>query len=337
MNSKDMKHDDNAPQEIDPVADARVTDALNGLGTVEPPPELIGQVMWRTKHQSVRNNSRRQVARRNGEGLDMAKKVLIGLIGIAAAGLLVAYVGGGFPATTGTEGTIGAAQRYNAEQIKKSDVTIENAALASFMQTDVFEKLSRDKMAVAALASPDVQAALGNAQISAALADSTLAQALANPAVQAALANPALAQALASPELQKALADAAANGTGLAASGLRASGVDSQLASALANPALAQALADRSFAAALAGPQLQAALANPALAQAMLNKDFAAALASPGLQGALASPGLMQVLADSTAAQLLGAQLQNAQAAALGASGAQGALGAQGASGSLRQ
>lgn len=315
MNSKDMIHHDNAPQDTDPVADARVTDALNLLGTVEPPSELIAQVMWRTKHQSVQNNSRRPVARRN-EGMHMAKKVLIGLIGIAAAGLLVAYISGGIPATTGTEGTIGAAQRYNAEQIKKSDVTIENAALASFMQTDIFEKLSRDKMAVAALASPDVQAALGNAQIAAALADSTLAQALVNADVQAALANPALAQALASPELQKALVDAAANGTGLQVSGL-----DSQLASALANPALAQALANKDFAAALAAPGLQAALANPALAQAMLNKDFAAALASPGLQGALASPGLGQILADSTAAQLLGAQLQNAQASALGASG----------------
>jgi hypothetical protein len=331
MNSKDMNHHDNAPHEIDPVADARVTDALNGLGTVEPPPELIGQVMWRTKHQSVQNNSRRRVVRHNGEGLDMAKKVLIGLIGIAAAGLLVAYIGG-FPATTGTEGTIGAAQRYNAEQIKKGDVKIENAALASFMQTDVFEKLSRDKMAVAALASPDVQAALADAEITAALADSTLAQALADPNVQAALANPALAQALASPDLQKALVDAAANGTGLNAAGLNKVGLDSQLASALANPVLAQALANKDLAAALAGPELQAALANPALAQALANPNFAAALAGPGLQGALANPALGQVLADSTAAQLLGAQLQNAQAAALGASGAN-ALGASGALG----
>lgn len=335
MNSKDMNHDNHAPHEIDPIADARVTDALNSLGTVEPPPELIGQVMWRTKHQSVRNNSRRRMAGRKEEGLDMAKKVLIGLIGIAAAGLLVAYIGG-FPATTGTEGTIGAAQRYNAEQIKKSDVKVENAALAAFMQTDVFEKLSRDKMAVAALASPEVQQALGNAQIAAALADSTLAQALASPAVQAALASPALAQALASPDLQKALVDAEANGTGLSAAGLNKLGLDNQLAAALANPALAQALANKDFAAALAGPQLQAALANPALAQALANPDFAAALASPGLQGALASPALGQILADSTAAQLLGAQLQNAQAAgALGASGAQGATGALGASGAL--
>jgi len=97
MHSKDRIHHDHAPQDTDPVADARVTDALS---------------------------------------------------------LLVAYIGGGVPATTGTQGTIGAAQRYDAEQVKKSDVTIENAALASFMQTDIFEKLSRDKMAVAALASP---------------------------------------------------------------------------------------------------------------------------------------------------------------------------------------
>ena len=330
MDSNDMKHDDNAPHETDPVADARVTAALNSLGTVEPPPDLVGQVMWRTKHQSVQNNSRRRVGRRHDEGMDMAKKVLIGLIGVAAAGLLVAYISGSLPATTGTEGTIGAAQRYNAEQIKKDDVKVENAALAAFMQTDIFDKLAHDKMAVAALASPDVQKAMANAQLSAALADSTLAQALASPDVQAALANPALAQALASPDLQKALADAAANGTGLSVSGLQLTGANAQLASALANPVLAQALANKNFAAALAGPELQAALANPVMAQALANKDFAAALAGPGLQGALASPELTRIMADTTAAQLLGAQLQNAQAAALGASGAQGALGAQG-------
>jgi hypothetical protein len=330
MNSKDMNHDDNAPHENDPVADARVTDALNRLGTVEPPPELIGQVMWRTKHQSVQNNSRRRMAGRKGEELDMAKKVLIGLIGIAAAGLLVAYIGGGFPATTGTEGTIGAAQRYNAEQIKKSDVTVENPALAAFMQSEVFEKLSHDKMAVAALASPEVQQALANAEISAALADSTLAQALADSNVQAALANPALAQALASPQLRLALSNAAANGTGLNAAGLNKLGLDSQLASALANPVLAQALANKDLAAALAGPQLQAALANPALAQAMANRNFAAALAGPGLQGALASPALHNILADSAAAQLLGAQLQNAQLAAAPGANALGASGAVG-------
>ena len=39
-------------------------------------------------------------------------------------------------------------------RLRQSDVTIENAALASVMQTDIFEKLPRDKMAVAALASP---------------------------------------------------------------------------------------------------------------------------------------------------------------------------------------
>ena len=330
MNSKDMNHDENAPHEIDPVADARVTDALNRLGTVDPPPELLGQVMWRTKHQAARSNSQQRRVRRNGEGLDMAKKVLIGLIGIAAAGLLVAYVGGGFPATTGTEGTIGAAQRYNAEQIKKSDVTVENPALAAFMQSEVFEKLSRDKMAVAALASPEVQKALANAEISAALADSTLAQALADANVQAALANPALAQALASPQMRMALSNAAANGTGLTAAGLRQLGLDSQLASALANPALAQALANKNLVAALAGPQLQAALANPALAQAMLNRNFAAALAGPGLQGALASPALHSLLADSSAAQLLSAQLQNAQLAAAPGANALGASGAVG-------
>lgn len=308
-----MQHGPDTPQELDPLADARVTEALNTLGTIEPPAGLVGQVMWRTRHQSVQHNSQRRAGRRQGEGLHMAKKMLIGLVGIAAAGLLVAYMSGTFPETAGTEGTIGAAQRYSAQQIRKDDVKLENAALASFLQTDLFDKLVHDKLAVAALASPAVQAALANPALVQALANPLFAQAMAAPAVQAALANPALAQALASPALHQELLNAQASGLGVA--GLRAALADTQLAQALANQDFAQAMAAPGFTDVLANPALQAALANPSLAQALANQDFAAALASPGLQGALASPALAQILADSTAAQLLGAQLQSAQVA----------------------
>jgi hypothetical protein len=175
MNSNDMNHDENAAHEFDPVAEARAE--APEQPTVEPPPELIGQVMWRTRHQSVRDNSRRRTAGRKEEGLDMAKKVLIGLIGVAAAGLLIAYISGGVPATTGTEGTIGAAQRYNAEQITKSDVKVENAALAGFMQSEVFEKLARQDGCGPGVAG---SAAGARQRPDPRHADSTLAQALAS-------------------------------------------------------------------------------------------------------------------------------------------------------------
>jgi hypothetical protein len=87
-----MNNEQDPRLELDPDAEARVTDALDCLGTVEPPAEFVGQVMWRTKHQALKQNSQRRAARQTGEGTDMAKKVLIGVIGIAAAGLLVAYV-----------------------------------------------------------------------------------------------------------------------------------------------------------------------------------------------------------------------------------------------------
>ena len=128
----------------------------------------------------------------------MAKKVLIGVIGIAAAGLLVAYVFG-FPPASHTEGTIGAAQRYQAEQIKSSDVKVSNPELQAFMQTDVFDKLIHDKQAVAALANPEVAAALANPAFQASLASPEFMAALANPQVQIYLSNPQVAQALASP------------------------------------------------------------------------------------------------------------------------------------------
>ena len=154
-----MNNEQDPRLELDPDAEARVTDALDYLGTVEPPAEFVGQVMWRTRHQALKQNSQRRATRQVGEATDMAKKVLIGVIGIAAAGLLVAYIFG-FPPASHTEGTIGAAQRYQAEQIKSSDVKVTNPELQAFIQTDVFDKLIHDKQAMAALANPEMAAAL---------------------------------------------------------------------------------------------------------------------------------------------------------------------------------
>ena len=61
---------------------------------------------------------------------------------------------------SGASGTIGAAQRYQSGQISASDVKVGDPALQAFLQTETFDTLIHDKQALAALASPSVQAAL---------------------------------------------------------------------------------------------------------------------------------------------------------------------------------
>ena len=47
------------------------------------------------------------------------------------------------PADKGTEGTIGAAQRYQAPQIANQDVKLQDAELQSFMQRTLSEAHDR--------------------------------------------------------------------------------------------------------------------------------------------------------------------------------------------------
>lgn len=323
-----MTHQNNEQPELDPVADARVTEALNALGAIEPPAEFVGQVMWRTRHRAVKQGSDRRIRRRNGEGLVMAKKVLIGVIGLAAVGLVVAYIAG-VPPASHTEGTIGAAQRYQAEQIKKSDVKVANPELQAFMQTDAFDKLVHDKQALAALASPEVQRLLADQNFQVAL-NSNLLQVLASPALTAAMADHNVQIALANAQIAAALSASGVQGLQVALAGpaLQASGAE--VRAALQSSAFQAALANPSFLSVMASSGFQGLMANPALAQAMLSAQFQAALQASGLQAALANPQFVQGLSASGFVQELSLQASGLAASGLNASGASG-LAASGA------
>jgi hypothetical protein len=335
INSKEterMNNDHNLEQELDPAADARVTEALNALGTVEPPERFVSQVMWRTTHQAVRNSSQRRIGRRNGEGLDMAKKALIGLVGIAAVGLLIAYVGG-FPPAAGTEGTIGAARRYQAEQIKKSDVKVDNPELAAFIQTDTFDKLVHDKLAVAALAAPEVQQLLSSPGFQQLLADQNFLQALGTQGIVQALAAPGVAAALSAPGVA---AELGASGLQAALSAPALQGAQAaELRAALQSQAFQAALASPGFIELLSAPGFQLFLASPAIAQAMAAPAFQAALQSSAFQAALANGQFVQGLAAQGFINELSLQASGLAASGLGASGAS-TLDASGAAGSER-
>jgi hypothetical protein len=323
-----MMNEHHEELELDPVADGRVTEALNGLGTVEPPAEFVGQVMWRTKHRAVKQSNQRRIGRQNGEGLDMAKKVLIGVIGVAAVGLAVAYING-FPPASHTEGTIGAAQRYQAEQIKKSDVKVESPELQAFMQTDAFDRLIHDKQALAALASPEVQNLLADQNFQLAL-NANLAQALASPELSAALADHNVQVALSNPQIAAALSASGAQGLQAALAGPALQASSAEVRAALQSSAFQVALANPAFLSLMVSPGFQNLMANQSLTHAMLSSQFSAAVQASGLQAALANQLFVQGLAASGFVQQLSLQASGMAASGLNASGASG-LAASGA------
>ncbi|MDZ4804227.1 MAG: hypothetical protein SGI90_05155 [Candidatus Eisenbacteria bacterium] len=71
----------------------------------------------------------------------MNKKTLL-WVGLVAAGALVFFALKGYPpAGNGTEGTIGAAKRYQAEQIKSSDVQLGDTSMNDVLQSELFHKM----------------------------------------------------------------------------------------------------------------------------------------------------------------------------------------------------
>ena len=162
----------------------------------------------------------------------MAKKVLWSMAGVAAGALIIMRVAGFPPVENGTEATIGAAQRYQAQQVSNADVKVQDAQLQAFLQTDAFHKLSTDKAALAALRNKDFQRALTDSSVRVALANGDIQVALARYGATAATA--AKLEASAATALTRALQSSQA------------------LQVALSSPAVAQAIAYSSLAQVLA-------------------------------------------------------------------------------------
>ncbi|HEY2954129.1 MAG TPA: hypothetical protein VGK89_02630 [Candidatus Eisenbacteria bacterium] len=70
--------------------------------------------------------------------------VVFGVLIVAAVvGILV--MRGVIPPKTGTEGAIGAAQRYQSNQISEKDVQVTDSQVQAFLQSDTFRKLAKDR------------------------------------------------------------------------------------------------------------------------------------------------------------------------------------------------
>jgi len=82
---------------------------------------------------------------------------ILGAIMVVA--VVIGYLGltGKVPPRDQTQGAIGAAHRYQAQQIAAGDVTLTDARIQAFLQTDLFHKVATDAKFRAAISNPKFQ------------------------------------------------------------------------------------------------------------------------------------------------------------------------------------
>jgi hypothetical protein len=259
--------------------DDRLDQLLKELGPAEPPPGLVSAVMARVASLADRGAARHQSMRTNGVTL-MTSRRAMWVLAAAAAVVLGIFIVKGFPVVDrGTEATIGAAQRYQAEQLSNKDVVVGDTQVQEFLQSEAFDRLIKDDSAKQLLSDRSVRAALSNPELMRQLTDDGVRAALVDADVRAAFANDnlrsQLSQGLANADLQaKIVNDALASGV------VHHILADAGLVAALRNQAVWNALTNADFRSALAANYAAAALRSPALVNAIRSPAFAGALAS---------------------------------------------------------
>lgn len=115
-----------------------LAEALRAEGPVDPPADFGRSVM-----QAVNGGrSRHEVP--GGTGEAMNKKWIVGIAAAVAAAIGIYVAAGGSIPPRGVEGTIGAAKRYQGQQISTADVQLGDQALQKFLQSTTFDKIRRD-------------------------------------------------------------------------------------------------------------------------------------------------------------------------------------------------
>ena len=244
---------------------------IDSLGPAEAPAGLVGNVLAQVSHrpQAVRSSSTIQ------RGVAVNKKILFGLAAAAAIVLAVITFYSNPPATTGTEATIGAAQRAQAPQLAAKDVKLGDTSTQQILQTETWDAIMKDEHVRTALQDASLRARLQDAQLRSALQDDAIRQALADPNLISKLRDPALARALNDPNLAARYSD-------------------ENLRAMLSNRAFAEALRSAEFRDALLRANVAAALRGDTMLRALRDSGFEAALRSQQFAAALASRPVSQ-------------------------------------------
>lgn len=231
------------------VLEQRVAGWLDELGDANPPDTLVGEVMQRVHGLAARRT--RKVTTPIFGGTIMAKKLLWGVAAAAAVVLIAFAVTGYPPIDRGVEGVIGAAKRYQSDQISTPDVVLGDVSAQQFLQSDEFARLLKDPASVRLLSDRSVREALQSPDILAAVNSAELAR---------------LAQ-------NAARADLSADVRALAAT-------NAQVSAALQNNVMARSLADG---------RLWAAVRSDAFREALTSNGFAPALSTAQMANAIAA------------------------------------------------
>jgi hypothetical protein len=273
---------------IEPAPDDRLSQLMQELGPADPPAGLRRQVMARiAQHQAtdrIISFNRREIA--------MTKKAMYGIAAAAALALGVFAVYGFPPVGRGTEGTIGAAKKYQAPQMASKDVVLGDAAAQEFLQSEVFDRIMKDPEARSLLSDAGVQAALKNDIIASALKDrgvrtemssAGLARLFQDADIRAELA--ASYRTAASAAVRNAANDNAARIS--AREAITRAKADLRLAQVLNNAALVRAILDAGLYSNL----------NANMVSKLQNQNFADALSAKGFNASLANLSLAAALA----------------------------------------
>jgi hypothetical protein len=132
------------------------------------------------------------------------RKTIVMIAGvIVAAGVGFLAWRGAVPSRDGTEGAIGAAKRYQSQQIGDQDVTLDDAQVATFIQSDSFRKLATDPKFREAARSESFGRVVENNSIREVSARVDLGEVLQHAAIQDLLKSPEFAKAVESGHMKE--------------------------------------------------------------------------------------------------------------------------------------
>jgi hypothetical protein len=266
---------------------------LEELGPADPPASLVGNVMSRISLDARHQATGRVIPFNPGEKA-MTRKAMWG-VAAAAAILLGVFVIRGFPPVgRGTEGTVGAAKKYEAPQIAAKDVVVGDASVQEFLQSEEFDRLAKDPEARSVLTSDELRLQFKKAEFVDAIKNRDVRDTLTNQAVAAIYAD-AIARQILDGELKAGMTGAVAKKAAASARGAEAS-AGAQVAAALANRAVANGLGNNSVRDALNRAEFRDLMQTKAAVAALNSDTFARASRHAGFKDAALSGRLNSAL-----------------------------------------
>jgi len=207
------------------------------------------------------SHQRRPVAATKGD--NVGKKILWAVSGVGAVAAVSLFVLGIPPVGDGTEGTIGAAKRFQGATLTDKDVVVGPMDVQQFMQSDTFDRIMKNDVARNFLmkASQDLE-------------------------LQKTLSDPALIRAFSDAEFQKVFMNAE----------FRQRFADAEFQKVFMNAEFQKVFMNAEFQRVFMNAEFQKVFMNAEFQKVFFNVEFQQALAEPAFQQALGMSGLMQAL-----------------------------------------